>query len=86
MDTEDAVNQRERENPANWAAGIIYRSNRDSRWMVPKRPLGWGGIRQTGWTLNFAHRRSWWVLLGLCSVPLGFALLGILHAVDISHK
>ena len=81
MDTREAVNQREWENPANWAAGIIYPSNRDSRWMVPKRPLGWGRIR-TGWTLNFAHRRSWRVLLGLFSVPLGFVLLGILRAID----
>jgi len=81
MDTRDAMDQREWENPANWVWGIIYRSNRDSRWLVPKPPLGWFRIRQTGWTLNVAHRRSWWMLLGLSIVPLGFTLLAILLAI-----
>ncbi len=82
METQDAINQREWENAGNWAMGIFYRSDADIRWLVPKRPRGWGGIRQSGWTMNFAHRRSWWVMLGLSSVPLGFTLLAILHALD----
>ena len=81
MDTQDAINQREWNNPSNWALGIFYRSDDDSRWMVPKPDRGWGGIRQSGWTLNFAHRRSWWMLLGLSIVPLGFTLLAILLAI-----
>jgi uncharacterized membrane protein len=78
MGTQDVIDQREWENPTNWVWGIAYHSGRDSRWMVPKRPMKWGPIRQIGWTLNFAYRRSWWMLLGLSIVPLGFTLLAIL--------
>ena len=81
MDVHDAVDQHEWEAPANWKAGIFYYSSRDSRWMVPKRPVRWGPFRQSEWTLNFAYRRSYWALLGLMIVPLGFVLVGILLAV-----
>ena len=81
MNDQDAIDQREWESPGNWAGGVVYRSRRDSRLMVPKRPLRWGPFRQSGTTLNFAHRRSLWVLLGLLSVPLGFLLLSVLYAL-----
>jgi uncharacterized membrane protein len=45
--TQDATNQSEWENPANWTL-LTYNSPRDSRIFVPKR-------RGFGWTLNFGH-------------------------------
>ena len=79
MDELNAIDQQEWDNPANWTARAIYRSKRDSRLFVPKPPLRWGPFRQSGWTLNFGHRSSLWVLLGLLWVPLGFLLLFVLY-------
>ena len=80
MTDQDAIDQQEWESPGNWAAGIVYTSKRDSRLVVPKHPATWGPFRQRGTTLNFGHRRSLWVLLGLSAVPLGFLLLAVLYA------
>ena len=76
MDDQEAINRREWNNPANWKAGLFYRSRRDSRLWVPKRRVA------TGWTPNFGQPNSWWVLLGLFTVPIGFLLLWILRAID----
>ena len=81
MTDQNAINQQEWESPRNWPGGIVYRSKLDSRLLVPKRPAAWGPFRQRGTTLNFGHRRSLLVLLGLSSVPLGFLLLGVLYAI-----
>jgi uncharacterized membrane protein len=75
MDDQAAVDDAEWRRPENWTAGI-YRSKRDSRLLVPKRNPRYGQ------TINFAHPRSGLLLLGLSSVPLGFLLLWILHAID----
>ena len=40
--TEDAVNDAEWENPANWYAGFFYHSSRDTRVLVPQRGTGLG--------------------------------------------
>ena len=44
--------------PANWK-GRIYRCAADPRVIVPKR------YRWAGWTINFAHRSAWPVLLAM---------------------
>ena len=82
MDQQNVTNQREWESPGNWIGGVIYRSSRDSRLLVPKRTEKWGPFSQTGWTLNFGNRRSYLVLLGLSSVPIGFVLLFVLHRLS----
>ena len=55
--------------PGNWTRLGFYRCADDPRLMVPKRV----GI---GYTINLAHRRSWWVLATLVGVALAplFAL------------
>ena len=45
--TQDAINQSEWDDPANWTV-LTYNSPRDSRIFVPKR-------RGLGWTLNFGQ-------------------------------
>jgi uncharacterized membrane protein len=60
-------NRAEWENPANWRGrGLFacYYAPRDPRVWVPKR------IEALGWTLNFAHRASWYWLVGLVGLPL----------------
>ena len=46
--------------------GVIYKNARDARLWVPKM----AGI---GWTINFAHRWAWPVMIGIFALP--FALL-----------
>ena len=58
-------------NPLNWR-GVFYVAPRDPRLWVPKRPPG------IGWTLNFARRASWLVLVLLLGVPLVTALVGVI--------
>jgi uncharacterized membrane protein len=72
MSLEDDINEREWRQPDNWHWLGIYRSASDTRALVPKRNP------RLGYTLNFAHRRSWAYLLGFSIVPLGFVLLFIL--------
>jgi uncharacterized membrane protein len=62
------INQEEWERPENWSVWGIYRSARDNRLWVSK-------CNAMGWTVNFAHRGSWWTLFGLFSVPLGLVVL-----------
>jgi len=63
-------NESEWRDPKNWRARWIgiYVAPRDSRVWVPKR------IPAMGWTLNFAHRASWWWLAGLLGVPMLFVV------------
>ena len=79
MNDQNVINQREWENPANWRAGLVYRSRNDSRLLVPKRPNPRWPLLQIGETVNFGHRRAGWLMLGLSSVPLGFLLLFVLY-------
>jgi len=48
--------------------GVFYRNPRDSRLWVPK-------LAGFGWTINFAHRRAWPVMIALIGVPLALAIL-----------
>lgn len=68
---QDEINRDEWTRPANWRGGMlaVYVSPLDTRVWVPKRPPG------LGWTLNFAHRRSWLWLAALIGGPLALALL-----------
>ena len=51
-------------NPAHWRAGGIYVCRDDPRRIVPKR------LPVLGWTVNFAHRSSWAILIGILVVFL----------------
>jgi uncharacterized protein DUF5808 len=57
------------QDPRHWKPPGIYRCAADPRLIVPKRR------RWAGWTLNFAHRGAWLVLLGTLVVILGPVLL-----------
>jgi uncharacterized membrane protein len=48
----------------NWKWGIFYYNPADPRIMPPKR------IKQMGWTLNFAHKQAWFILLLILFIPL----------------
>jgi uncharacterized membrane protein len=65
------------QDPRCWSPIGIYRCPLDPRIVVPKR------IRWAGWTLNFAHRAAWPVLLGL--VVLAVALIVALSAWEASR-
>ena len=64
-----------------WKAGIFYVNPKDESLFVPKR----SGL---GYTLNFAHPWSWWVLAGiivLTLAPLVFALCAIHRGPALHH-
>jgi len=48
--------------------GVFYKNPRDARLWVPK-------VTGLGWTLNFAHRRAWPVMISLIGVPVALAIL-----------
>lgn len=51
--------------------GVFYRNPRDSRLWVPK-------VAGIGWTINFAHRLAWPVMIALVAAPLAVvALIGL---------
>ncbi len=50
---------------ANWKLGVVYVCKRDPRLVVRKR-LGW-----TGWTFNFAHARSFGLLVVVLAAAMG---------------
>ena len=58
-----------RQDSRHWTAGIIYHCAADPRVIVP-RQRRWGG-----WTLNFAYRSAWLVLLGAMVVGVGPTLI-----------
>ena len=71
MPTEDE--EREWKDPRNWRAGWlgVYVAPRDPRVWVPKRRP------EFGYTLNFAHRRSWLWLAALLVPSLIIAAVAI---------
>ena len=48
--------------------GVFYKNPRDGRLWVPK-------VTGLGWTLNFAHRRAWPVMIALVGVPVALVIL-----------
>ena len=80
-DNQTRINQAEWERPENWPGWPgLYRSERDNRLFVPRRNP------TMGWAINLAHRASWWTLLGLFTVPLGFLLLFVLVTIARSAE
>jgi hypothetical protein len=57
------------QDPRHWTANIIYHCAADPRIIVPKQR------RWSGWTLNFAHRSAWLVLLGAMVIAVAPALI-----------
>jgi uncharacterized membrane protein len=49
-------------------SGVFYSNPRDARLWVPK-------LAGVGWTINFAHRRAWPVMIALIGVPVALAIL-----------
>lgn len=60
-------------NPEHYRWGLFYVNPEDPAIWVPKR----FGL---GWTLNFAHAASWWMLLLLLSPVLAVVVMGLLKA------
>jgi uncharacterized membrane protein len=63
------LNRSEWEDPRNWSDNFLglYFSKRDSRVWVPKRrPM-------LGWTINLAHPRAVWWILGIALIPTLFS-------------
>ena len=73
-ESEDAINQREWEQLANWSGWFgAYYSPRDTRLWVPKRPtIG------TGMALNVGHPSAKITMATVCLVPAGLLLLFVL--------
>jgi Family of unknown function (DUF5808) len=65
------------QDPRHWKPPGIYSCAADPRLIVPKRR------RWAGWTINFAHRTAWLVLLGSIVVAVG-PLLVILMTRRVS--
>jgi hypothetical protein len=57
------------QDPRHWTASILYHCAADPRVIVPKQRR-WGG-----WTLNFAHRSAWLVLLGALAIAVAPTLI-----------
>lgn len=55
-----------------WVAGVFYYNPADPALWVDKRY----GI---GWTLNFAHSASWFILAGLLVIPLAALAVALRH-------
>lgn len=71
--TQDQINDAEWSDPANWHWGV-YRSERDTRVWVAKKP------KWAGWTLNFAHTAALWWLVALLTPGLIVAMVAIFMA------
>ena len=59
------------EDVRNWTWPGVYHAPRDTRLVVPKRPVTVFGVDvNLGWTLNFAHSGAFPSLVGLVGLPL----------------
>jgi hypothetical protein len=56
--------------PAHWTRGGLYRCAADPRLMVLKR----FGV---GYTINIAHQRAWFVLIGLLAVTIAPLIVNV---------
>jgi uncharacterized membrane protein len=72
--SEEKRNQAEWENPENWHGGFfgVYRSEKDTRVVVPKRNP------KTGWTFNFAKPQAYLALLGILLLVATISAVAIL--------
>ena len=60
-----------RQNDEFWKWGILYYNPNDSSIWVDKR----FGI---GWTLNFAHKESWFIMMMILAIPVAFLVFTVL--------
>jgi hypothetical protein len=75
-ESQDAINQREWENPLNWSGPFgAYSSTLDDRLWVPKRPM-----HGAGQAINVAHPGARVVIAGLCIMPAALVLALIILA------
>ena len=59
--------------------GVFYSNPRDTRLWVPK-------LAGVGWTINFAHRRAWPVMIALIGAPVALAILIVRARPLISRR
>ena len=65
------MNDFNRQNDEFWKWGIIYYNPNDPAIWVDKRI----GI---GWTLTFAHKESWVVIMMILAIPVAFLVFTVL--------
>lgn len=64
------MNEFDRQNNDLWKWGIVYYNPNDPSVWVEKR----FGI---GWTLNFAHKESWFIIMIILAIPVVFLIFAI---------
>ena len=64
------MNEFDRQNNDLWKWGIVYYNPNDPSVWVEKR----FGI---GWTLNFAHKESWFIIMIILAIPVAFLIFAI---------
>ncbi len=64
------MNEFDRQNNDLWKWGIVYYNPNDPSVWVEKR----FGI---GWTLNFAHKESWFIIMMILAIPIAFLIFAI---------
>ena len=64
------MNEFDRQNNDLWKWGIVYFNPNDPSVWVEKR----FGI---GWTLNFAHKESWFIIMMILAIPIAFLIFAI---------
>lgn len=72
--TQDEIDKSEWENPANWTRFGFYRSDRDSRLWVPKRPSRF----ERGQAINLAKPGAKTFFLGVAIMPCVILLTVVL--------
>lgn len=71
IETKDEKDELYKDDDDKWILGSIYYNKNDPAWMVEKR-LG------VGWTVNFAHPKSWIAVGGLIVFIIGSIVMSIL--------
>lgn len=71
IETKDEKDELYKDDDDKWILGSIYYNKNDPAWMIEKR-LG------VGWTLNFAHPKSWIAMGGLIIFIIGTIVMSLL--------
>jgi len=64
------MNEFDKQNHELWKWGILYYNSSDPSIWVEKR-IGFG------WTLNFAHSESWFIIFAILAIPVAFLLFTV---------
>ena len=59
-----------RQNDEFWRWGIMYNNSNDLAIWAEKR----AGL---GWTLNFAHKESWFIIIMILAIPVAFLVFTV---------